>query len=239
MPDHPFTCRVQPPLTRAPSAGPCRWNARELPYWIGGAVPSSLTVGQRDAGCEKAWQHWQDTPARIPRPYRVGDIGAAKVRIWWENARGPGGAIATAGLPCGYPPGQDPPWLQVTMYVLGWTWTPGGVVGVAGHELGHILGSDHGPATCLMAPTWVGIQVPQPWDVATMRAIYPGEQPMTPIPDTEFRRRANDFYRAAFNRDGDGQGLDHWCAKYPHTEIGIHLLGLALLASEESLKRLR
>lgn len=159
-----------------------RWPHRDISWAVVADLPSLPRDSFRRA-VEEAFRRWAVVCG--VRPFELTSGGNPNVLIGIQQEQ-PGNVLADCELPIGKSAGGTVRMRVDTQEVWCVSDNPPrdriDLVRVLCHELGHGLGLSHGPAGCLMAPTYsLRVREPQSWDVVEMRARY-GEPLPAPLP---------------------------------------------------------
>lgn len=163
----------------------CSWSrkvADDLTWTITGWLDEFSREKLRAIYTE-AWKYWSDVCNITPR--YVSQVNQAWVRMGSGHIDNSAGTLAWSELPCG----SDRALTQ--KYDTGEHWVDSDrptrntidLVRVAAHEIGHVIGLNHGAEGTLLAPTYsTRIRKPQAGDIARVQKIYgkPKTKPADP-----------------------------------------------------------
>jgi len=184
---HHRFCGLPDVMTEQLGENVCKWNTKDpstgetVVYWTIVSYLSRFSKDQLKAAYESAWASWADVCGL--RPVYVEDPARAMVLMGTRSIDRAGGVLAESELPCGnvrlcrqwYDTNE--PWVFSDNAVQGQV----DIGRVARHEIGHVLGINHGPGGNLMAPAYSqSITQPQAWDIDQGRTRY--GPPVTILP---------------------------------------------------------
>jgi len=159
----------------------CRWDGTERPlkitYQVRGDFPG-LSRTQIQQAFALAWLWWSEVCGIIASPDDQPQVTIAAGRI-----DGPSGTLAWSELPCGIDKVLQQKYDTGEPWVVAENPAPGKIdlARVACHEIGHVIGLEHGPDGNLLAPYYdPKIRRPQEWDIREAQIRY--GQPAGPSP---------------------------------------------------------
>lgn len=157
----------------------CKWGHSKLTWFWGGQLPGIDETAMHGV-ITAAWRAWEAVCGITAQ--RVESKSTADVSLFAGREDGSGRTLAWAELPCGQDRQRqlkldvDEPWVVVPdppRYRVS-------VLLTLIHELGHILGLEHGPPGTIMQPVYdPSVKKPTQWDIAQVQSRY-GDRIETP-----------------------------------------------------------